>query len=42
MKILFKNERSFGNIVIVTLFVIFLKYIWVKKYVKMRVILFKN
>ena len=30
VKILLKNEGSFGNVVLVTLFVIFLKYIWVK------------
>ena len=32
----------FGNVVLIMLFVFFWKYMWVKKYVKICVILFKN
>ena len=31
----------FGNVVLVMLFVFFYKYVWVKKYVKIYVMLFK-
>ena len=32
----------FDNIVLIMLFVFFLKYVWIKKYIKIRIMLFKN
>ena len=41
---LIKQEafKLFGNVILVMLTVFFWKYMWVKKCVKMRVMLFKN